>query len=245
VSGRAGNVGAMARPRGARARAAEVVRRLAEEYPDARCALEHRNPFELLVATILSAQSTDVMVNKVTPALFARWPEPAELAAADPAELEDVIHPTGFFHAKAKSLIGMASALQDRYQGEVPTELSDLVTLPGVGRKTGNVVRSVAFDLPGLPVDTHVKRLVGRLRLSNETDPDKIEADLDAMVEPADRGLLSLRLIEHGRRVCLARKPRCDACVLADICPSAQLPTAAPAAAKKSRGRGLAARGAG
>jgi endonuclease-3 len=232
----------MARPRGARARAAEVVRRLAEEYPDARCALEHRGPFELLVATILSAQSTDVMVNKVTPSLFARWPTAADLAAADPAQLEEVIHPTGFFHAKAKSLIGMASALEERFGGEVPRALDDLVTLPGVGRKTGNVVRSVAFGLPGLPVDTHVKRLVGRLRLSSETDPDKIEADLNAMVDPADRGLLSLRLIEHGRRVCLARKPRCDVCVLADICPSAQVPAAAQGPEKKTRGRGLATR---
>lgn len=240
-----GSLAVMARPRGARARAAEVVRRLADEYPDARCALEHRDPFELLVATILSAQSTDVMVNKVTPSLFARWPTAADLAAADPAQLEEVIHPTGFFHAKAKSLIGMSSALEERFGGEVPSALDDLVTLPGVGRKTGNVVRSVAFDLPGLPVDTHVKRLVGRLRLSNETDPDKIEADLNTMVEPADRGLLSLRLIEHGRGVCLARKPRCDVCVLADICPSAQVPAAARAPEKKTRGRGLAARGGG
>jgi endonuclease III len=221
------------------------VRRLADEYPDARCALEHRDPFQLLVATILSAQSTDVMVNKVTPSLFARWPTAADLAGADPAELEDVIHPTGFFHAKAKSLIGMASALEERFGGEVPAELDDLVTLPGVGRKTGNVVRSVAFDLPGLPVDTHVKRLVGRLRLSNETDPDKIEADLDAMVEPADRGLLSLRLIEHGRRVCVARTPRCDVCVLADICPSARIPAVPAASGKKSRGRGLTPGGGG
>lgn len=218
------------------------MRRLADEYPDARCALEHRDPFELLVATILSAQSTDVMVNKVTPSLFARWPTAADLAAADPVELEEVIHPTGFFHAKAKSLLGMASALEERFGGEVPTDLDDLVTLPGVGRKTGNVVRSVAFDLPGLPVDTHVKRLVGRLRLSNETDPDKIEADLNGMVEPADRGLLSLRLIEHGRKVCLARTPRCDLCVLADVCPSARLPAVGRTPAKKSRGRGLAAR---
>jgi len=238
----------MARPRGARARATEVVRRLAEEYPDARCALVHRNPYELLVATILSAQSTDVMVNKVTPALFDRYPTPADLAAADVEELEALIHATGFFRSKARSLMGMAAALEERFDGEVPTELDDLVTLPGVGRKTGNVVRSVAFDLPGLPVDTHVKRLVGRLRLSNETDPDRIEADLNGMVPPEERGDLSLRLIEHGRLVCDARRPRCDVCVLADICPSARLPTAVFPPTRKPRngpGGGLRPRGGG
>ncbi len=229
----------MALPRGARARAAEVVRRLAEEYPDAQCALVHRNPYELLVATILSAQSTDVMVNKVTPALFERYPTPADLAGADIEELETLIHPTGFFHAKAKSLVGMAAALEERFGGEVPTDLDDLVSLPGVGRKTGNVVRSVAFGLPGLPVDTHVKRLVRRLRLSNESDPDRIEADLNRMVPPEERGNLSLRLILHGRLVCTARNPRCDICVLNDICPSAfsfteATPARAGAAAKVS-----------
>jgi endonuclease-3 len=238
----------MARPRGARARATEVVRRLAEEYPDAECALVHRNPFELLVATILSAQSTDVMVNKVTPALFARYPTPADLAGADVDELERLIHPTGFFHAKARSLIGMATALEDRFDGKVPTELDDLVTLPGVGRKTGNVVRSVAFGLPGLPVDTHVKRLVGRLRLSTETDPDRIEADLNGMVPPEERGDLSLRLIQHGRLVCVARRPRCDICVLADICPSAfrvNGPPSPPRPAKKRPQDGLRPQGQG
>jgi endonuclease-3 len=234
----------MARPRGARARATEVVRRLAQEYPEARCALVHRNPYELLVATILSAQSTDVMVNKVTPALLERYPTPAELAAANPDELEGLIHPTGFFRSKARSLVGMAAALEERFGGEVPTDLDDLVTLPGVGRKTGNVVRSVAFGLPGLPVDTHVKRLSGRLRLTNEADPDRIEADLNAMVPPEERGDLSLRLIEHGRLVCHARQPRCEVCVLADICPSAF--TFGPAAAnsrpkKKEPGAGLRA----
>ncbi len=237
-----GTVGIVARPRGARARATEVVRRLAEEYPDAQCALVHRNPFELLVATILSAQSTDVMVNTVTPALFERYPTPADLAAADVDELEGIIHSTGFFHAKARSLVGMAAALEERFGGEVPTEMDDLVTLPGVGRKTANVVRSVAFGLPGLPVDTHVKRLVGRLRLSSETDPDRIEADLNGMVPPEERGDLSLRLIQHGRLVCDARRPRCDACALAELCPSAfrvgQWAVAAPAA-KKGERRGL------
>jgi endonuclease III len=235
----------MARPRGARARATEVVRRLAEEYPDARCALVHADPFQLLVATILSAQSTDVMVNKVTPALFDRYPTPADLAGADPDELGELIHATGFFNAKARSLIGMASALEERFDGKVPTELDDLVTLPGVGRKTGNVVRSVAFGLPGLPVDTHVKRLSGRLKLTTETDPVKIEADLDAMVPPEERGDLSLRLIEHGRKVCLARRPRCEVCVLADICPSSLVPAGTGARSKNSSTRGLSARDAG
>jgi endonuclease-3 len=214
----------MARPRGAKQRAAEVVRRLAEEYPGTAtdlCALEHADPYQLLVATILSAQSTDEMVNKVTPAVFERYPTPSDLAHAKPDDLEELIHSTGFFRSKAKSLIGMAAAVDELFDGDVPRELDDLVKLPGVGRKTGNVIRSVAFDLPGLPVDTHVTRLARRLKLTNETDAVKIELDLNGIVEPQDRGALSLRLILHGRRVCKARKPACDACVLADICPSA------------------------
>lgn len=204
------------------------MERLAESYPDAECALVHRNPYELLTATILSAQSTDVLVNKVTPALFDRYPTPGDLAGANPDELEMLIHSTGFFHAKAKSLLGMAMALEDRFEGEVPTALEDLVTLPGVGRKTGNVVRSVAFGLPGLPVDTHVGRLARRLRLTREEDPVKAEMDLNRLVDREDRGTFSLRLIQHGRLVCVARKPRCDACTMADICPSA---TVTPVAA--------------
>jgi len=211
----------VARPRGAKSRAEVVRQRLAELYPDVRCALHHSNPYELLVATILSAQSTDVRVNMETPALFSEFPTPADLAAADPARVETLIHATGFFRAKTKSIIGMAQAVVERFGGEVPTELDDLVTLPGVGRKTGNVVRSVAFDLPGLPVDTHVTRLSHRLKLSNEKDAVKIEHDLNALVAPEERGRFSLRLIEHGRRVCDARKPRCDDCVLNDVCPSA------------------------
>jgi endonuclease III len=211
----------MALPRGAKQRAPEVVRRLAEEYPGAECALVHGNAYELLVATILSAQSTDATVNKLTPALFARYPTPVDLAHADPTELEGLIHSSGFFRAKARSLMGMAQALEERFDGEVPRDLEDLVTLPGVGRKTGNVVRSVAFDLPGLPVDTHVGRLSRRLKLTNETDPVKAELDLNRLVEPAERGRFSLRLILHGRQVCDARRPRCDACMLNDICPSA------------------------
>ena len=214
----------VARPRGARARADAVVERLEREYPGSAgelCALVHDSPFQLLVATILSAQCTDEMVNKVTPALFARYPSPADLAEADPSEVEALIRPTGFFRQKTKSLLGMAQALEERFEGRVPTELHDLVTLPGVGRKTGNVIRSVAFDLPGLPVDTHVGRLSRRLKLTAETDPVKVERDLDGMVAPEARGGLSLRLILHGRQVCIARRPRCDVCLLNDVCPSA------------------------
>ena len=211
----------MALPRGARQRAAVVLERLRAEYPDARCTLVHHDAFQLLAATILSAQSTDEMVNKTTPALFARYPTAADLADANPDELESLIRSTGFFHSKARSLLGMARAVEERFDGQVPSALEDLVTLPGVGRKTGNVVRSVWFDLPGLPVDTHVGRLSRRLRLTAETDPVKAEADLNRLVPEPERGMFSLRLIEHGRKVCAARRPRCDVCVLADVCPSA------------------------
>jgi len=211
----------MARPRGAKARATAVVSLLAALYPDARCALSHTNAYELLVATILSAQTTDERVNMVTPALFAEYPTSADLAAADPAEVEELIRSTGFFRSKAKNIIGMAQAVEERFGGKIPTELHDFVTLPGVGRKTGNVVRSVWYGLPGLPVDTHVTRLSRRLKLTAETDPVKIEHDLGAIVDPDDWGLLSLRLIEHGRQVCFARKPRCDTCGLVEVCPSA------------------------
>ncbi len=214
----------MARPRGARTRAPIVVERLAKEYPGSArdlCALTHDDAYQLLVATILSAQCTDEMVNKVTPAVFARYPTPADLADADHSEVEELIRPTGFFRQKTKSLIGMARALEERFDSTVPTELEDLVTLPGVGRKTGNVIRSVGFDLPGLPVDTHVGRLSRRLGLTAQTDPVKVEHELDDLVPPQERGGLSLRLILHGRQVCSARRPRCDVCLLNDICPSA------------------------
>ena len=211
----------MARPRGAKERASATVALLKERYPVARCALQHSNAYELLVATILSAQTTDERVNMVTPALFAKYPTPADLAHADPGELETLIQSTGFFRSKAKNLIGMAEAVESRFGGEVPVELADLVTLPGVGRKTGNVVRSVWFHEPGLPVDTHVTRLARRLRLTTETDPVKIEHDLGTLVPPEEWGDLSLRLIEHGRKVCDARRPRCGECLLAGICPSA------------------------
>lgn len=212
------------RPRSPKGRARVVADRLAEEYPGTAaelCALDHANPYELLVATILSAQTTDERVNMVTPAVFAKYPRPADLAAADPAELETIIQSTGFFRNKTRSLMGMAAVLVEQFGGEVPHKLSDLVTLPGVGRKTGNVVRSVALGEPGLPVDTHVLRLSRRLGLTRQTDPVKVELELNPMVRADERGALSLRLILHGRRVCMARAPRCDACVLADICPSA------------------------
>ncbi|HZP27841.1 MAG TPA: endonuclease III [Acidimicrobiia bacterium] len=212
------------RPRGAQARADVVVERLAKEYPGTAkdlCALTHDSPYQLIVATILSAQTTDETVNRATPALFARYPTPADLAEANPDELEELVHSTGFFRSKAKNLIGMARALEERFDGEVPTDLDDLTKLPGVGRKTGNVIRSVGFGLPGLPVDTHVGRLARRLRLTLEEDPVKAELALNDLVAPEERGALSLRLILHGRRVCDARRPRCDVCVLNDICPSA------------------------
>ena len=212
------------RPRSPKGRARVVADRLAREYPGTAtqlCALDHTNAFELLVATILSAQTTDERVNMVTPSVFARYPTAADLAAADPAELEEMIRSTGFFRSKTKSLIGMATGLVDRFGGEVPTRLSDLDSLPGVGRKTGNVVRSVAMDMPGLPVDTHVLRLSKRLGLTTQDDPVKVELELNPMVRQEERGALSLRLILHGRQVCKARNPLCHACVLADICPSA------------------------
>jgi endonuclease III len=213
----------MVKPRTPKGRAAETVRRLAEEYPGTAkelCELDHENPFQLLVATILSAQTTDERVNQVTPELFATYPTPEDLAAADPADVERIIQPTGFFRSKTKSIVGMAEVLVERFGGEVPTRMADLVTLPGVGRKTANVIRSVAFELPGLPVDTHVQRLSHRLGLTTLTDPVRIEAELNAMVRPRNRGAFSLRLILHGRRVCIARRPRCEDCVLNDYCPS-------------------------
>src|SRR6202163_4755579 len=184
----------MAKPRTPKGRARETAARLADEYPGTAkelCALEHDNPFQLLVATILSAQTTDERVNLVTPAVFARYPTPYDLAAADPAELEALIRSTGFFRSKARSLIGMASGVVERYGGEVPAKLEDLTTLPGVGRKTGNVIRSVAFGLPGLPVDTHVGRLSRRIGLTTQTDPVKAELVLDALLPRAEWGTFS------------------------------------------------------
>ncbi|MGA0863260.1 MAG: endonuclease III [Ilumatobacteraceae bacterium] len=216
----------MGKPRTPAGRAKEVMARLAVLYPGAECELTHSNPYELLAATILSAQCTDARVNMVTPALFARYPTPHDLADANPSDVEEIVRSTGFYASKAKNLIGMARRVVDVYGGEIPRELDDLVTLPGVGRKTGNVLRSVVFDLPGLAVDTHVGRLSRRLGLTTEDDPVKVEKVLNGFLPPAEWGRFSLRLILHGRRVCDARKPRCDVCELEDICPSSQLPTA-------------------
>jgi endonuclease III len=201
-----------------------IVPRLAAEYPGSTaelCELDFATPFQLLAATILSAQTTDVAVNAIVPELFRRWPDPVSLAGASNAEVEDVVKTIGLFRNKTKSLLGMAHALVDRFDGEVPTAMEDLVTIPGVGRKTANVVRSVGFDLPGLPVDTHVLRLTRRLGLTDETDPVKVERDVGALVPRKEWGTLSLRLILHGRRVCDARRPRCGECVLNHLCPSA------------------------
>jgi endonuclease-3 len=217
----------MPRPRTAAGRAREAHARLAAEYPGSAaelCELDHRDAYELLVATILSAQSTDKMINSVTPELFRRYPDAEALAGADETELQELIRSTGFFNAKSRSLLGMARAVVERHDGEIPDRMADLVKLPGVGRKTANVVLSVAFGKPGLPVDTHVLRLSKRLALTAEDDPVKVEQELNAMLPAAERGLFSCRLILHGRRVCAARTPRCEACVLADFCPSSRLP---------------------
>lgn len=221
----------VAKPRTAKGRARLTVERLAEVYPGTAaelCALDFKDPFQLLAATILSAQSTDVRVNMVTPALFAAYPDAESLAAANPEDVEEIVRSTGFYRAKTRSLIGMAAAVAERFGGEVPPALDDLVTIPGVGRKTGNVVRSVAFGLPGLPVDTHVLRVSERLKLTESLpaparrDAVKVELELNALVPPPERGKFSLRVILHGRSTCVARKPRCGACPLADFCPSVQ-----------------------
>jgi endonuclease III len=213
----------MARPRTPKGRAREVHRRLALEYPEALCELDHRNAFELLTATILSAQTTDKRVNMVTPALFARYPTAEDLAHADLGDVEEIVRSTGFYASKARNIVAMAQRLVAEYGGEVPGAIEDLVTLAGVGRKTANVVRSVALGLPGLPVDTHVLRLSRKLGIAAETDPVKVEYELNPMVAPDERGAFSLRLILHGRRVCDAKKPRCAECVLEDICPASEL----------------------
>ena len=213
----------MAKPRSPKGRARVTNERLTVEYPDAECELDHRNPFELLVATILSAQATDVGVNKATPTLFARFPDPWALAEVDSSEVEPYVSTIGLFRQKSKSLVRMARILVDEYDGEVPAAMKDLVRLPGVGRKTANVVRSVALGQPGLPVDTHVTRLSNLLGITQQTDPVKIELELNPMVPASQRGDFSLRLILHGRRVCIARRPRCEDCVLNDFCPSSHL----------------------
>jgi endonuclease-3 len=193
---------------------------LAELHPTAHCELDFRSPLELAVATILSAQCTDKKVNQTTPAVFARYPTAAAYAAADRAELEQLLHPTGFFRAKALSLQGLGAALVERFDGEVPGRLPDLISLPGIGRKTANVILGNAFGVPGITVDTHVGRLARRFGWTDETDPVKVEQVLGALFPRREWTLLSHRMIFHGRRVCHARKPACGACGLARLCPA-------------------------
>jgi len=201
-------------------RARRINRELARRYPDAHCELDFTTPLELLVATVLSAQCTDKTVNLVTPALFARYPDAAGYAGADRAELEQLIRRTGFFRAKSESLLGIGRELTERFDGVVPARLKDLVTLPGVGRKTANVVLGNAFDIPGLTVDTHVGRLARRLGWTVNDDPVKVETDLAGLIERREWTMLSHRLIFHGRRTCFARNPACGACPIAASCPS-------------------------
>lgn len=203
-----------------RERVAAIVRALNEQYPDVRCELDFTTPLELLMATVLSAQCTDLLVNEVTPGLFANYPTAQALAGADLPELEGQIRPTGFFRQKAANLQGIGRQLCDRFGGEVPARLDDLVTLPGVGRKTANVVLGEAFAIPGIAVDTHVLRVAGRLGWTMQTDPVKVEQDLMALLPIADWTRVSQLVIWHGRRRCHARKPACGACSLAPSCPS-------------------------
>jgi endonuclease-3 len=231
-----------------------LVRELARLYPDAECALKHQGPLQLLVATILSAQCTDARVNQVTPALFARYPDAAAFAAADPRELEALIQSTGFFRTKARNIIACCKQLVERHGGQVPGTMEQLVPLPGVGRKTANVILGTAFGVPGIPVDTHVGRLSRRLGLTVHTDPVKVERDLAALLPPKEWTMFSHRLIFHGRRVCHARKPECERCTLTKLCPKIGVNTPlSPAGEKDSerlssppvlRGRGVGGEGA-
>jgi endonuclease III len=207
-------------PLGRARRVARMLRALAVTHPDAHCELDFRTPLELAVATVLSAQSTDKLVNTVTPALFARYPTALDYAKADRAELEEMIHSTGFFRNKANSLIGLGAAVVERHHGELPNTLEALVKLPGIGRKTANVILGNAFDVPGITVDTHFGRLVRRWGWTTEEDPVKVEHEIGALVPRRDWTMVSHRVIFHGRRVCHAKKPACGACTLAADCPS-------------------------
>jgi len=209
----------MKTPNPLRARAGKIVRKLAKLYPDAHCALNYTNPLQLLIATILSAQCTDERVNKVTPALFARYPDAHAFATADQGELEKLIQSTGFFRNKAKSIIACCRQLVEQHDGEVPATMEELVPLPGVGRKTANVILGNCFDVPGIVVDTHVGRLSQRMGLSENADPVKIERDLMDLLPSKEWTMFSHRMIFHGRQVCNARKPLCEECQLAALCP--------------------------
>ncbi|MGI5138155.1 endonuclease III [Streptomyces sp. CA-106110] len=201
-------------------RARRINRELAEVYPYAHPELDFENPFQLIVATVLSAQTTDLRVNQTTPGLFARYPTPEDLAAANPEDVEEILRPTGFFRAKTKSVIGLSKALVEQFGGEVPDIVEDLVKLPGVGRKTAFVVLGNAFGHPGITVDTHFQRLVRRWQWTDQTDPDKIEAAVGALFPKSEWTMLSHHVIFHGRRICHARKPACGACPIAPLCPA-------------------------
>jgi len=220
-----------------RARAGRIAKRLARAYPDARCALDHRNAFELLIATILSAQCTDAKVNEVTAQLFPKYPTPKALAAADPADVEAIVRPTGFYRQKTKSIQAAAAGIVADFGGEVPRALDELVTLRGVARKTANVVRGVAFGEPGLAIDTHMQRVNQRLGLTRSEAPDEIERDLAALWPPREWTPYTLRVIHHGRACCTAQRPRCEACPIAAECPSAGKIDAARAGARIARAR--------
>jgi endonuclease-3 len=206
-------------PQSRRKRAAEILAVLDREYPEARVHLHFGNAYELLAATILAAQCTDERVNQVTPELFRRYPDPASLAEADPGELEQMVRSTGFYRNKAKSLLGMARSLVERFGGKVPEAIEELITVPGVGRKTANVLAGACFGQPAIIVDTHLKRVTARMGLTAETDPDRIELDLRRIVPENDQTRFSWVIGEHGRRVCAARKPLCERCPVRRLCP--------------------------
>lgn len=214
-------------------RARKINRELAEVYPYAHPELDFENPFQLLIATVLSAQTTDLRVNQTTPALFAKYPTPEDMAAADPSELEEILRPTGFFRAKAKAVLGLSAALRDDFGGEVPGRLKDLVKLPGVGRKTANVVLGNAFGVPGITVDTHFGRLARRFGWSASEDPEKVEQDVARLFPKSDWTMLSHRVVFHGRRMCHARKPACGVCPIAHLCPSVGIGEMDPEKAEK------------
>jgi endonuclease-3 len=226
-------------PADLRTRAGRILKSLRRSLPDARIELDFRSPYELLVATILSAQCTDARVNKVTPDVFRAYPTPAALADADPSELESLIRSTGFFRSKTKSLRGASRAIQERHGGEVPRTMEDLARLPGVGRKTANVVLGGAYGIPsGIVVDTHVHRVARRLRLTRHDDPVRIERDLTALWPPADWIFASIALVLHGRYICVARAPKCSACALSPDCPSRTLGGLPALRRSPSRARG-------
>lgn len=212
-----------------------ILGRLKKRYPDAATALDYVDPWQLLVATVLSAQTTDANVNRVTPALFGRWPTPAALAAADPAEVEGIVYPTGYYRQKTKSIIALSRDLVERFEGRVPLDLEAMTSLRGVGRKTASVVLAEAFRLPAIAVDTHVGRVARRLALSNSVDPGRVEADLRALYPVREWVGLSMRFILFGRDICMARRPRCPQCPLADRCPYPAKTPPSPPSRPRSR----------